>query len=701
MSRPSDRFKRWLFASAPGSGAFGGVSPTPEGLYEREGGARRVYPWWQALCLMGAGYFSTLSYLPSIAFLAAGALSPLATLVLVLATLFGALPVYRRVAQGSSHGGGSLSMLERLLPFWQGKLLVLALLGFLVTDLVLTVTLSAADAAAHLAENPWLSSWLGARHIAVTVVIVALLGTVFLWGVRQLVGVAVALVAAYLVLSGGVIVHGLLEIAARPDLLASWQPELGRGGLNLPGLNLSGLALAAALLLPRLSVGFSGFETGVAVMPLVRGDSDDAPSRPRGRIRNTRTLLTVAALIMGLFLLGASTVTTLLIPPAAFQNAADTPRPARECRDPGLQAQARAGGQTLRLTGERCVLYAPAGAANGRALAYLAHRDLGAVYGGLFDLVTVLILGLAGASALAALLNVVPRYLPRYGMAPEWAGANRPLVLLFTGIALVITLLYRADVNAQAGAYATGVLVLITAAAVAAALASARRFERAPALFYGAVALIFGLTTLANFVERPEGWRIASVFIVAIVALSIVSRAARATELRVERVELDRAAERILIGAGGRPIRFVAHHPQGDGDGVEDGPAEYRFKVAEARWGVHVPEEDPLVFVEVQIEDASEFGGVLEVEGREVAGYQVLRARGSSVPNAIAALLLFVRDATGAVPHVYFGWNENGPLQNAARFVLGGQGDVALVTHEILRLAEHDRPKRPRVHLGG
>ena len=283
MWRPTDRLKRWLFAPEASTQAFGGAPPAPEGLYEQERAVRRSYPWWQALCLMGAGYFSSLSYLPGIAFLAAGALSPLATLALVLVTLFGALPVYRRVAWGSPHGGGSLSMLERLLPFWQGKLLVLALLGFLVTDLVLTVTLSAADAAAHLAENPWLSPALGARHVAVTMVIVALLGAVLLRGVRRLVGVAVGLVVAYLVLSAAVIVDGLLKIAAHPDLLYAWRLELGRGDLNLPAL-----VVASALLLPRLSVGFSGFETGVAVMPLVRGDPDDAPSRPRGRIRDEK-----------------------------------------------------------------------------------------------------------------------------------------------------------------------------------------------------------------------------------------------------------------------------------------------------------------------------------------------------------------------------------------------------------------------------
>ncbi len=602
------------------------------------------------MCLTGVDYFSTLGYQPGIAFLAAGVISPFATLILILLTLFGALPIYRQVAAASPHGEGSISMLEMLLPRWKGKLFVLCLLGFVATDFIITITLSAADATAHIIENPFAGDIIKTHPVVVTLVLVAFLGAVFLKGFKEAIGLAVFLVGAYLTLNLVVAARGLYEVFLHPEVLPNWQNALSLQYSN--PMMIIGLSL---FLFPKLALGLSGFETGVAVMPLVQGDPSDTYKSPEGRIRNTHKLLSTAALIMSVLLLTSSMITTLLIPPAAFQ---------------------------------------PGGAANGRALAFLAHQYLGEGFGSLYDVSTILILWFAGSSAMAGLLNIVPRYLPRYGMAPEWARATRPLVLVFTTIAFVVTYIFKADVDAQGGAYATGVLVLMSSAAIAVTLANWKQ-RTAKRYMFAFIALVFLYTTIINMIERPEGIQIASFFIGFIVLTSLISRVQRSTELRVERIIIDETAEKFIQTLQKGDIRIIANR-RDKGDA-----AEYAWKEKEKREDNHIPPDAPIVFLEISVGDASDFTDELVVQGVQVEDYCILRAQSSAVPNAIAAFLLYLRDRTGRTPHVYFGWTEGNPITYLLRYIAFGEGDTAPTTREVLRQAEPNPDRRPAVHVAG
>jgi hypothetical protein len=492
------------------------------------------------MCLTGVDYFSTLGYQPGIAALAAGALSPLATLVLVLLTLFGALPIYRRVAATSPHGEGSIAMLEHLLSWWQGKLFVLCLLGFVATDFIITITLSAADATAHIIENPLVPAFLDDHAIGITLFLIALLGGVFLKGFREAIGIAVFLVGVYLLLNLITISVSASQILSRPVAIASWQSLLLSEYQN--PLTMLGVSV---LLFPELALGLSGFETGVAVMPLVKGRSSDTEERPKGRIYNTHKLLTTAAVIMSFFLISSSLVTTLLIPAQEFQ----------------------AGG-----------------AANGRALAYLAHAYLGSGFGTIYDLSTISILWFAGASAMAGLLNIVPRYLPRYGMAPNWTLAIRPLVLVYTAIAFAVTIIFKANVEAQGGAYATGVLVLMSSAAFAVTLAARHQRTRRGVLAFSLITLVFLYTTIVNIIERPEGIRIAAFFIGTIIVTSLISRVWRSTELRVGQIEIGETARHFIDELASQgTVRIIANRLN-EGD-----EREYYLKEKEVREDNHIP----------------------------------------------------------------------------------------------------------------
>jgi hypothetical protein len=631
-----DRFDVWLF-----KGYHETVGPFAKPAH--------TAVWWRVMCLTGVDYFSTLAYQPSIAFMAAGYLSPLATLVLILLTVFGALPMYSRIAHMSPHGQGSIVILERLLPRWKGKAFVLCLLGFAATDFVITITLSAADATAHLIENPLVPRALD-HPLGMTIALLIGLGAIFLRGFGEAIGIAVVLVFGYIAMNLIVITTSIRHIVANPEVIGRWRDAL----MVQHGGNPVMVVAVALLLFPKLALGLSGFETGVAVMPLVAGDPTDDEEHPRGRIKNTIKLLTTAALIMTVLLLSSSIVTTLLIPAEAFQRG---------------------------------------GPADGRALAYLAHEYLGTQFGTLYDIVTVAILWFAGASAMAGLLNLIPRYLPRYGMAPEWARAQRPVVLIITVITVFVTVMFNADVDAQGGAYATGVLVLMSSGAVAVAATAWRDHHHKVA--FTVIAVIFLYTTVTNIFERPEGIKIASVFILTIVAMSLISRVLRSTELRVSGVEADREAVIFIQSAAkAGPIRIIANRPD-KGDRLE-----YENKLREARETHHLPNDDADLFLEVRPGDVSEFSDTLVVSGVAANGFRVLRCQSPAIPNAIAALLLYIRDTTGQIPHAYFGWTEGNPITYLLKFLAFGEGDTAPVTREVLRQAEKDPLRRPRIHVG-
>jgi hypothetical protein len=664
--------------------------------------------WWWVLCVIGLDYLSTLAYQPSIAFGAAGRLAPLVTVLVACVTVFFALPVYWYVAGRSPHGGGSTALLERVIPGWFGKLLLLVLLAFGAVDLVFTRTFSAAAAAEHLTFNPtpqWQQALAAAtrqgenlrrelpdavknhteglwHRQTVVALIVLTLGTVaglifFKGYTRGFVRLAVLIVLFYLALTLVVVGSGVAYLAAHPQLVGAWWADVWAGNWKpgaepKPAGDWGALLGACAPLLPALCLGLSGFELTLMAMPLVRGKKDDTPERPRGVIRNTRILLAVAAVTMSSYLLTSTLVTTVLIPPAAQE----------------VNGQAKY-----------------------RSLAYLAHGGalsdgqpatamnpvLGLVFGTVYDFATVGILALAGLSFALTLSAWIPPYLNRLGMEFAWSVNWGVLAYLFLGLKFAVTAYYGTDVDAHRAAYLTAVLAIFGFAALAASVDVAQRRSerqwrkvfRVPPLFVTALA-VFIACAVAVVWERPVGAAIAGAFLALVLGMSIVTRAWRSTEFRLESFEFaDKLSEHEWekLKAADLPILVP----------IRAGLKDLHEKEIEVRTRHRIPGAVPIMFVIAELADPSDFCQKPLIRIAPENGRIVIHiTRCCSIPHALAAAAVELA-REGGVPEVHFGWSAENPVTANLHFVLFGMGNVPWMVYTLIRRADVPDDRKPPV----
>ena len=672
--------------------------------------ARAAKPsyWLWILGLIGLDYFSTLGYQPSIAFEAAGPLAPLATVAVVLITFCGALPVYAYITGKSPHGQGATGLLERLVHGWWGKFLILILLGFAAADFVVTRTLSLADAAEHIVRNPsptwqamldylaqgkeslrpisggrvWqktLDFW--DRQMLVTILLLGLSFLCWKFFAKGFTGkvilVSGLVVGLYLAVNGVVIGSGLYYLSQHSEILDNWihslRPWQWEG---IPSVmawtDWLAITFMCVLLFPKLSLGLSGFELSMVLMPLIRGKVNDDPYQPQGRIRNTRKLLVTAALIMAVFLLGSALVTTTLIPPEAFHDE---------------------------------------NGAKNRALAYLAHGGLmanghsavqisplfGPWFGTLYDVSSVMILSLAGTSVAMGLRDFVPTYLHRMGMEFEWAHKMGATLYIFALINLYVTLVYRASVTAQRGAYAASVLVLMTSAGAATVLdrwkTRSGSWPRRLPWFYLLVTVVFAVTALAVMVQNSSGFHIAFWFILTIVLMSLSSRLLRTKELRFEGFQFADEQSKFLWDSL-KYLQFpilVPHRP---------GQSPLATKEERIRQRHRLTADIPIVFIEANLGDPSDFYQRPLMEVKQEEGRFILRiGRCVSIPHVITAVALELSQADH-VPEIHFGWSDENPLAANLNFILFGQGNIPWMVRELIRKAQPDAERQPRIVIG-
>jgi hypothetical protein len=692
---------------------------------KKPGGGAEYY-WLWVLCLLGLDYFSTLAYQPSITYHETKRLGPLATTAIVLLTLFGALPVYCYLARRSPGGQGSFGIVDRLIRGWGGKTVVLILLGFAATDFTMLKSLSLADASVHTLHKhdghrfeslKELAGWCkdcaveyvhqdAGQHVNEHLIVAIVLGIVsfIFWFVlrrgfnRNVMYIAVPLVGLYLLLTAILILGGLWRFYERPEIITHWleHVQYGEHEIAVSTHDLRGwgtIALWSVWVLPTLALGLSGFELSMILMPQVTGKRGEDP--PWTRIWNTRKVLSAAAFIMSAFLIGSVLVTTLLIPAQEF---------ARKDRDKVERD----------------------GYANDRALSYLAHGGklafvshegnwekqveidepllpiCGAVFGTLYDIVTVLILCLAGTSVMTALSVLLPLFLLRFGMEFRWADRWGLLLLVFAGINMLVTLYFKADVEDQRGAYATGVLVLMASASLVTVFDKRKAYrqgERGWAIvwffnltYFGLIAAAFMIVMLVVSLRSASGLGITLCFIAAILAMSIVSRAWRADERRTIGFEFkDQQSE--FMWNSLRDADFPILVPTCPGQNHEQ-------KETQIRAAHQLSPHDDIVFLEISVDDPSDFFQKLMIEVARDGNRFVIKVTNCvSVAHAIAAIALEM-SRHSKPPGLHFGWPEQSMLAASWSYLAFGEGNIPWKVRELIQRAEKDPAKRPRVIVG-
>jgi hypothetical protein len=266
-------------------------------------------------------------------------------------------------------------------------------------------------------------------------------------------------------------------------------------------------------------------------------------------------------------------------------------------------------------------------------------------------------------------------------MAPRWVEQRRPLVLLIMIITCIVTLVFKADVEAQAGAYATGVLVLIFSAAVAVSLAFWREYKAdrklgtgARSIYFWIVTAAFAYTLVENVLERPDGLIISGIFIAAILFTSGFSRWMRAFELRVADHKLnDEESTELMRLISGKKVNLV---PLGT-------PDIYWREHREAMIRNYYKVRGPMAFLTIRmLDDRSEFIGPLSISVRRIPDTNNFHIEASGA-SAIANTIAYISEQIDPIA-LYLGLARKNAMEQAFSYLLFGEGEIGIITYKVL-----------------